>query len=294
MSNQKYNYHKRNNHNLYDYVDSDLPFCAYGIFKPGQLAYSKIKKYVEKIIPSEIKYQMLLRDGVPLINPEKSGSTKVFLIYFKKGCGEYAYNIIRDTEREELYYWKKIRVDNIETNILMGHDPYNGSYYPEYDTNDFKGEKDPFFKEVIDLIEENLDKQTRHSFGEEFENTIKDFFTLQMNYMLLWSAIERFTSLKYNKSKGENNRSLANEPIFKKALKKHVIEEGRVVYSAEDMRRFKLTTNNSTYAIKYYYTLRCNMVHRGKAAPQDMDIIKTSLEELLNIFKDILNDTFKE
>ena len=45
------------------------PFFAYGIFKPGELAYSRIKKYVHNEYPYTINYEMSYRDGVPLILP---------------------------------------------------------------------------------------------------------------------------------------------------------------------------------------------------------------------------------
>ena len=46
--------------------DIDLPFFAYGIFKPGQLAYSKIRNHVDENINNvEINYLMKTRDGVP-------------------------------------------------------------------------------------------------------------------------------------------------------------------------------------------------------------------------------------
>ena len=44
-----------------------MAFFAYGIFKPGQLAYSKIKNHVNEKNSIELNYQMKLRDGVPIL-----------------------------------------------------------------------------------------------------------------------------------------------------------------------------------------------------------------------------------
>ncbi len=44
--------------------DSNLPFFAYGIFKPGQIAYSKIKDLVLQKKEISINRPMKHRDGV--------------------------------------------------------------------------------------------------------------------------------------------------------------------------------------------------------------------------------------
>lgn len=45
-----------------------LPFFAYGIFKPGQLAFFQIREYVSKVRePVYCKGSLLLRDGLPII-----------------------------------------------------------------------------------------------------------------------------------------------------------------------------------------------------------------------------------
>lgn len=73
--------------------DVDLPFFAYGIFKPGQLAHSKIKNHVDECIKDiEINYRMKIRDGVPILIDGKSdyNHTRGSLITFKKGHGKRA------------------------------------------------------------------------------------------------------------------------------------------------------------------------------------------------------------
>lgn len=47
--------------------NTELAFFAYGIFKPGQLAYSKIKNHINEKNNIELNYQMKLRDGVPIL-----------------------------------------------------------------------------------------------------------------------------------------------------------------------------------------------------------------------------------
>ena len=77
--------------------DTKLPFFAYGIFKPGQLAYSKIKNHVNKHIDNaEINYLMKIRDGVPILIDEENDNfhTKGSIITFKEGQKEKAYTVL--------------------------------------------------------------------------------------------------------------------------------------------------------------------------------------------------------
>jgi hypothetical protein len=41
-------------------------------------------------------------------------------------------------------------------------------------------------------------------------------------------------------------------------------------------------------AVGYYYQVRSNIIHRGKGAVRDFGLLKTSLEELLPIFREVL------
>ena len=290
------NYRRRNmnnrNESLKPPSDINLPFFAYGIFKPGQLAYSKIEQYVEKYEKSQIDHIMLIRDGVPIITKEIDNYSKTngYIIYFKEEDKEKAYKTISNTKSSALYEWDTIDLDNTQVNVLFGVNPILGSSVPEYDDGNFNGKNDPFFKEAIELIEENLKSISSDHLD------VKEFFELQMNYMLLWSAIDRYTSLKYNEeSKGKNNRKFANEKAFQEGLKKYVNPKSRrKVYSADGIKMYKLDAENPEGSLKYYYTIRCNVVHRGKAIIHDKSMLKSSLEELLNIFKDVLNDTFEE
>ena len=268
--------------------NTELPFFTYGIFKPGQLAYSKIGSCVKNHYEHEIDYKMLMRDGVPLITAQSKGHHKTLghLIYFNRDCTKKAYESISKSAHENLYEWKEIKVGENKANILMGVNPEMGSSPFEGEIGDYKGQNDPYFKEAIETVENELNDENKHW------SNINDFFKLQMSYLLLWTSIERYASLKYNCPKiWQKWRKLSNEEVFKESLKRHVTDK-RTVYSAEDLREYTLNPNKPYYSIKYYYTIRCNAAHRGKALHADDHIIRESLKELLAIFNDILDDTF--
>jgi len=117
--------------------DTNLPFFAYGIFKKGELAFLSIMDFVEKIDESEsVKGQLLLRDGLPILNPYLDPITpeKVEgnLIYFKDNHSKEAYGIINDLEPDNQYGWKETKTKkNIKCNYLIGKSPTKGTVKDE-------------------------------------------------------------------------------------------------------------------------------------------------------------------
>ena len=123
------------NNNRSKQPDINLPFFAYGIFKPGQIAYSKIKELIDDKEKTSINYPMKHRDGVPiLLGKENSGYKTIgYVFHFKDN--EEAYKIIRQTISNKLYRWGKIKIGTENVNVLFGFKPCRGS-------NDIKNEFD--------------------------------------------------------------------------------------------------------------------------------------------------------
>ena len=160
----------------------------------------------------------------------------------------------------------------------------------------FKGKKDPLFKEGMELIRENLDS------GNFYRE--KGFFQLQMNYMLLWSAIDRYCKLKYNKGTELKNReALSEDKLFEDALS--LFSKGglskskdripyKPIYSADDLTKRKFDIQNKKWFINYFYTLRCNIVHRSKSNFKDINLLEQATSDLLDIFEYIKKETFND
>ena len=274
------------------------PFFTYGIFKPGEIAYSNVKSCIDNKKEEDIPYLMKQRDGVPILLPKENEryKTKGYVYYFNDN--EEAYKIINQTISDNLYYWNTIPIGEEKVNVLFGKNPGKGSNDIEEfpDRENFKGKNDPLFVEGIDLIKENLKSE---SYYHE-----KGFFQLQMNYMLLWSAIDRYCKLKYNKDTEWKNRDeLSKEDLFEDALS--LVFEGelskydnkrryRSIFTTDDLTRREFDINNPKYCMNYFYTLRCNIVHRGKSNFKDVDMLYQATWDLLDIFEYILKETFNE
>jgi hypothetical protein len=75
-------------------ININHPFFAYGIFRPGQLGFFQLKDLVSEILdPNEIAGSLLLRDGLPIIDPNGHGSVKGALLCFATAkAAEEAYD----------------------------------------------------------------------------------------------------------------------------------------------------------------------------------------------------------
>jgi len=267
-------------------------FFAYGIFKEGQIAYSKIKEFVNEPLTSdgEINRTMLLRDGAPLITDVVSNDlTKGNKIHFLKGKEEEAYDAICKTQPERLYKWSIVEIDKDYYNVLIGtntngsslHCDDNGNYLDNFD-----GRNDPYFSDLISFIRSEL-RTLKYD-----DNTM---FKLQMYFMILWSAIERYCTLKYDVSdrQGDYLDALSNDQIFINVLQNTKLKRKAPIFSAKTGFPFYFNTNKADFVIKYYYTLRSNAVHRGKDRKIKEGLLKESLEELLILFEKLIYETFK-
>ena len=278
-----------NNTELYLPSDRTLPFFVYGTFKPGQIAYSRIEQFVEKpTIRMSIPYLLYLRDGTPFISHETTERpyTRGYLLEFKSDKDAIdAYNIIGEVVSNRLYKWGETNVSGKNVNVLFGRKPSRSR--PKELGGSFDGSIDPYFNEAIKLIYSEIrDKKSILD--------VEDYFKIQRNYILLWAAIERYTSLRYGFGNiTDNNKKLANEKIFQDSLRCVIGKKTRKIYRTDNLNPHKLNADDPEDSIKYYYTIRCNIVHRGKRIDEKDEMLLDSLIELICIFQDVLDDTFK-
>ena len=264
------------------------PFFAYGIFKKGQLAHSKIADCVESIAQGDVPYELHIRDGYPLVKKEScEKTTKGEKITFtQKIC---AYQRISRTLPGNIYSWDTDVVGGETVNILVTDDldgtfvnvDDNGYYLYSYDW-----QNDPFFKKVPDFICNEL-----KNLDYEDESVI---FRIQMYYILLWSCIERYSKLKYDVSNRERDylNALANDDVYKIAFSTVDPENRDSVHAANNAIEYIFDKSNPKKIIDYYYTIRCNVAHRGKELRNNISALKRSLDDLIEIFDWMIKLTF--
>jgi hypothetical protein len=127
-----------------------------------------------------------------------------------------------------------------------------------------------------------------------YATEIGDFFRYQMAYLLLWTAIERYCTLRwgFGADPVQRVKMLAREPVFAAALKRH-IRQPRTVYRADKPTASpeKLDMENPLASLRFYYQVRSNIAHRGKSIHDERELVRTTLEQLTVIFREVLDET---
>lgn len=272
----------------------NLPFFAYDVFKPGEIAYSRIKEFIDEdksIIDYRVEYPLDIINGVPFLFKSRGYyRTLGSLLYFNsEDDASKAYEIISQAKSFKLYGWTTINDGFVRMNVLVGKNKIIKVQYHE-NRGEYHSKEDPMIVNVLYTIWNNiLPLLGSKQFSDD------NFFNLQMNYTMLWSSIDRYLVFKYGKrNQQENLVCLANEKSFEDAVLLFSDKNDRnpEVLSNEDYRRFKLDKKRPLCCIRYYYTIRCNVVHTGKSQYDDYELLKYATLELLQIYMYVLRDSF--
>lgn len=279
--------------------NNKLPFIAYGSFKPGELRYNLIKDFVLQYEEIMIEGLIQTKDGIPILNRGRSFwfSYQAFKISFKDDCIEKAYNIICNHEPNSFYEWSEWE----DNNVLIGKKGLKGleEYWPE----SWSFRHDPYFKfglmAVTDLVSlentrvsdhySDLDKD-KFNLNQEYTGFFR-FSQKMSSYLLLWTIVERFCTLKYGHIKPmQKITSLVEDKDLNWVdLLSHIDREDiiyRSQYSAD--KEVLKPPYSPKKTLSYYYAMRSNSTHMGKAADIDSIRIQNAIDELLIIFQKIL------
>jgi len=275
-----------------------LPFFSYGLFKPDQLGFYRIEKYVKKSSKAEAPGILKERDGIPLYIFSRYSKIKGYLIEFEDGKENEAYKNINEVEPSIIYEWSEQRFGKDRVNLLKGKKDNKGVFDLE-GIEEWDGRDDPLFKQGLQEIKYIIEKnKNEYIKANPDERDYKPFFQLQMAYVFLWSIIERYATMRYCLGGNDiyylsKNRQQINKDEYFKECLKHVVKDKRSVVRVNDLKEFSLDISNPNYnPLEYYYTIRSNVVHRGKSVPNDFDMLKLTLNELYCIFNDVINNAF--
>ena len=148
---------------------------------------------------------------------------------------------------------------------------------------------DPYFSQGL-LACKEIRKGSRSKMPELHQEYF-DFFCNQSAFMLLWTIIERFCTLKYgNLSPNEKLKSLYTDPEIKWDFVYDIVKRNdSIVRSDREKEQLKLNSASSIKKIlEYYYGLRSNMVHRGKNVFGDINRISDAFDELYQLVEVII------
>lgn len=280
--------------------DTKLPYFAYDAFKPKQVAFPVIKYFVDHVEPFQFeRYELKHRNGMPMaVEDYCDDSIKGYLIYFNENTvqvynkakrrneGHDAYDFICKTKPKSLFKWREEQIGDKNFNIILGKDSDFGVSYSRNDGN-YDGIRDSDFFMIIDFIRDNLEAM------EINYSSKTSLYELQMNYMLLWSSIDKYLALcngGWFQHKNVVEWSKSDE--FKESFRNNNPGRFHNVHSSNGSTIHHLNPDNPKTSAEYYYQLRCNIVHSGKRHPADISFLESSVWELLNIFENVLKISF--
>jgi hypothetical protein len=273
--------------NLKKPKDINLPFITYGSFKPLELRFNLIEEFVKDYYEIKIVGLMEEKDGIPIFGLGNDGyysfTYTSFVLNFKNEYSEIAYQKICENEPDSYYEW--IVLDN--KNILIGKPNLKGK-------NNFLDESwsfrnDPYFEYGLNACSEIFNNNSIYKTDSEKEYF--PFFKSSSAYMLLWTIIERFCTLKYgNISPTQKLRFLTSDPRINWEEALLYIERKDKIYRSDKINEVLILDRHkgAKRNLEYYYGIRSNMVHRGKEVFSDTDRISESFFELKLIFEYIL------
>lgn len=278
-----------------------LPFFAYGAFKVDELAHPQIESFLSPDNPpiaATAKGALLVRDGLPLFQKDGRDSIRGSLLRFASNQRDLAYQTICRFEPKHIYSWAEITVGSEKANVLCGRKLTSGNPVV-FESNEWTFRSDPVFSDGVAVVEQIADELA----GAPFESSPRDldwnrYFRLQAAYLLLWTVIERFCSFSYGPQLGAMRKikALDLEPRFRAAFREKVREKKQIFDSRNPETRIKVDPElvdpndpkSKCRAAEYYYQVRNNLSHRGKGAWHDGELVRNSLQELLEIFKSLL------
>lgn len=290
--------------------DTTLPFLTYGFYKPNQLAFSTIEKYVYHIEHASLNNWLEHVNGMPVLTNESFDDFKVdaYILEFKYAQQEKAYKTIGYSKNRHIYRWEVMKVNGRKVNILMNnsHRSYP-TYTPSWQNYDWR--RDPVFLYTLKYLDKHIARLKNESENKFDMRDFEAFIEIQSLYMVLWAALDRFLTFRYGKSKTRNVKELSQESFFKESLSKNYNALSKqeffkssyenenwknLVFSAEDLTPYELNPQKPTCSAMYYYTLRNNVVHAGKMMPEERNIILNALLGLTEIYRDILRSIAKK
>ena len=105
---------------MYIPEDISLPFFAYGLFRPGQLAFFQLRELVSNVQPAQVPGKLLLRDGLPiLVLSQGQGRIEGALLTFLPEKAADAYDRISEMEPDNHYRWKEEKIGGVSENFLI-------------------------------------------------------------------------------------------------------------------------------------------------------------------------------
>lgn len=271
----------------------DLPLFSYGLEKPGQPAHDLLAGFVVQTEVSTLAAGGLrVRDGLPLLDPEGTVGVSGRLLTFAAGREKDAYTTVCEVAARQQYRWDMIelRVDGRpgRVNVLRGRHPDRGSseeWFSAWSAGD-----DPLLRFGMAHVRREALAHASAPFPTmptDEAGTWDRFYALQSAYLLLWSAVERFTALAYGPAHPVLERTwrLGDDPGFRRCVVTAGVAPSAKTADSRDPTRARRIREDGAGAMFSWDAARHLVAHPGRTAFADGVLLRRSLIDLHDSFR---------
>ncbi|MDQ3640929.1 MAG: hypothetical protein M3450_05535 [Actinomycetota bacterium] len=276
----------------------ELPMFAYGPDKPDQPAHDLLRDLVFQTEPATLPNAGLrIRDGQPLLDPEGTVGVDGVLLTFFAGREKEAYTTICEVAARQHYRWDmtEMRVDGRpgRVNLLRGRHPDRGSSDEWFSS--WSASADPLLRFGLTHVR----RDAVHHAAAPFPTVTSDeagtwdrYYALQSAYLLLWSAVERFTALAYGPAQPPLERTwrLGDDPRFRACVVAAGVAPSAKTADSRDPTRARRIREDGAGAMFSWDAARHLVAHPGRTAFADGVLLRRSLIDLHDTFRLALLD----
>jgi len=274
-----------------------LRFLSYGIFRPGQLGFLQLKELTEKAESDAVDgWSLWLRQGMSVLVPADNGCDRAtgIVLTFEREHEMGAYQRICDMQPQYGYAWAGplVTQSGVRVNCLVGRvDEEQPDTIPGLSEQlHFDLEKDRFHDEALRFLTEQRETKLLRTF-----QGWDSLFQLETLYILLWSSIERYLTMRY-RLYGEVRdklRLMGRDEFLQQVLDNTPISP-HVTRRSDNPSFARASRSDKAFdLLLYYYQIRCNLVHHGKEG-DDYGLLYDAFNELLPAFKKTADHAYEQ
>lgn len=275
----------------------DLPMFAYGLVKPGQPAFDLLEEVVAQSEPARLASAGLrIRDGLPLLDSDGTRGVDGDLLRFADGREKDAYATVCEIAPRQHYRWDMTEVAPAEgpavrSNVLRGRHPDRG--IPDEWFSAWSAADDPLLRFGLVAVRHTA---LRHAgnpvapVGGDDADAWARFYAMHAGYLLLWSAVERFSAMAYGPAQPAAERTwrLGDDPRFKECVVAAGVAPSAKTADSRDPTRARRIREDGTGAMFSWDAARGLVAHPGRTAFADAVLLRRALVDLHDSFRLVL------
>ncbi|HEX2047518.1 MAG TPA: hypothetical protein VHF27_07125 [Acidimicrobiales bacterium] len=276
----------------------DLPLFDYGLLKTGEPAHDLLADIVVHTEAATLPTGGLrIRDGLPILDPDGQVGAQGVLLIFTAGKERRAYEAVCAVAPRQHYRWDMVemRVEGRpgRVNLLRGRHPDRGSSEEWFSS--WSAADDPLLRFGLAQVRRTALERAAAPFptvGGDDPGLWERFYDLHAAYLLLWSAVERFTALAYGPAQPALERTwrLGDDPRFRACVVAAGVAPSAKTADSRDPTRARRIREDGSGAMFSWDAARHLVAHPGRTAFVDGVFLRRSLVDLHDSFRLALLD----